>query len=133
MFSQTVQQLITKHVSIILLHKVCCAWIRKQQGKVIQYNCILITKMWPDLQKPDIMMHYGNPYFCISMFYIPKALFSSNIINVVLQVTRLDSKRSNTLALYVFLRWLILQTFSYTIITYGHAFIKSLQECYEMH
>ena len=35
--------------------------------------------------KPDIMMHFLNPDFCISEFYIPKALFYSNI-NVVLQI-----------------------------------------------
>ena len=40
-------------------------------------------------------------------------------------VTRLDSKRSNTLALHAFLRWLILHVFNYTTITYGYFSIQS--------
>ena len=36
----------------------------------------------------------------------------------------LDSKRSNTLALYAFLRRLKLQAFNYTIITYGYFNIR---------
>ena len=38
----------------------------------------------PDLQKPDIMTNFWKSDFCISEFYIPKALFYSNI-NVLLQ------------------------------------------------
>ena len=42
--------------------------------------------MLPDLLKPDIITHIiGNPDFCISEFYIPKALFYSNA-NAVLQM-----------------------------------------------
>ena len=41
------------------------------------------------------------------------------------RVTRLDSKRSNTLALYAFLWQLILHVFNYMIITYGYFNIQS--------
>ena len=47
---------------------------------------------------------FGNPDFRISEFHVSKALFCSNISDVLqkaLGVTRLDSKRSNTLALYI--------------------------------
>ena len=69
-------------------------------------------------------MHFGNPDFCINEFHIPKALFCINI-NAVLQIlfklrTRLDSKRSNALALYTFLRRLMLHALNYTIITYEY-------------
>ena len=69
-------------------------------------------------------MHFGNPDFCINEFHIPKALLCINI-NAVLQIlfklrTRLDSKRSNALALYTFLRRLMLYALNYTIITYEY-------------
>ena len=38
---------------------------------------------------------------------------------------RLDRKRSNTLALYAFLRRLILHVFNYTIITYEYCNVRS--------
>ena len=79
--------------------------------------------MWLDLQKPDIKMHFGNPDFCISMLYVPKALLCSNIyavFQIVFKFTRLDSKRSNTLALYGFLWLLKLHVFNYKIVTYGY-------------
>ena len=41
------------------------------------------------------------------------------------QVTRLDSKVSSTLALYEFLRWLMLHKFNYTIVTYGYFNIRN--------
>ena len=41
--------------------------------------------LWPDLQKPDIMTHFGNPDFCMNEFHKPKALFCSNI-NAILQI-----------------------------------------------
>ena len=44
-----------------------------------------IKQLWSDLQKPNITMHFGNPDFCITEFYIPKALFCSNT-NAVLQI-----------------------------------------------
>ena len=78
--------------------------------------------------KNTVWPEFAKPYFCISEFYIPKAWFCSNT-NAVLQnsfrVTRLDNKRSNTLALYAFLRQLILQVFIYIIITYGWFNIQS--------
>ena len=44
-----------------------------------------IMYMWPSLPKPDIMTHFWKIIFCISEFYIPKALFYSNT-NAVLQI-----------------------------------------------
>ena len=62
-------------------------------------------------------------------FHKPKALFCSNINAIYIantfRVTRLDSKGSNTLPLYAFLRRLILHALNYTIITYGYFNIRS--------
>ena len=48
---------------------------------------------------------FGSPDFCISEFYVPKALFVSNIIDAMQTIyelaTRLDRKRINALTLYV--------------------------------
>ena len=59
------------------------------------------------------MTHSQNPYFCISEFHIPKALFCSNNntvthIYIAFQLAIwLDSKKSNTVALYAFLCMMI--------------------------
>ena len=56
---------------------------RKVEDKDYYSDSEFATLLWPDLPKPDIMTHFGNWDFCISEFYIPKALFCSNI-NAVL-------------------------------------------------
>ena len=68
---------------------------------------------------------FGNPGFWTSEFHIPKALFCSNI-NAVLQIVKLDSKRSNTLAIYTHsIKWLVLYVFNYTIMSYEYCNIWS--------
>ena len=62
-----------------------CKLASRNSYKTLAKRLPVIQYMWPDLPKPDIMTHFGNPDFCISEFYIPKALFCSNI-NAVLQI-----------------------------------------------
>ena len=48
-------------------------------------------------------------------------------------MSSLDSKRSNTLALYVFLRRLKLHAFNYTIISYGYFNIRRWDKDHSTH
>ena len=73
------------------------------------------------------MKIFGNLYFYMREFQVPKALFCGNINAALLTVFQLQGRLqgSNTLALYAFLWSLQLHTFNYTIITYGYCSIRS--------
>ena len=68
-------------------------------------------------------MHFGNQDFCINICSIYIKFCSvvlSKLFANSFQVTRLNSKRRNTLALYAFPTVIKLHVFDYMIITYGY-------------
>ena len=65
---------------------ILCTYVHLQQGgaSVIEVRDCTYVYMSPDLRKPGIMMHFGNPDFCFNEFHVSKALFCSNISAVLL-------------------------------------------------
>ena len=82
----------TGHLYLLVAISYALANINAFPANNLCWVCVLCNpdtnlslNMWPDLPKPDKWRIFGNPDFCISEFYIPKALFCSNT-NAVLQI-----------------------------------------------
>ena len=75
--------------------------------------------------KTDIMTNFWKSRFLHQWILYTQSFVLSQYQRCIANtfwVTRLDNKRSNTLALYAFLRWLILHVFNYT---YGNFNLQS--------